>query len=355
MPDDSTETDASARPVDLALQGGGAHGAFTWGVLDRILARPDIRIESVSGTSAGAMNAVLLAHGYRIGGREGASAALANFWRSVSDAALFSPLRRTPMDMMMGNWSLDRAPGYVFFDLMSRLFSPYEMNPANLNPLRGILESQVDFDGLKASPIRLFVNATNVRTGAPRVFRNADLTVDAVLASACLPLVHQAIEIDGDAYWDGGFSGNPLLIPLLRESAARDLIIVQINPIERPGVPRTAREILNRMNEISFNAALKKDLRGMAVFRRLLAEGAIPPEAEWVADVMSTRIHRITTPKFAEFTASSKLNAEWEFLTLLQEEGQRAADGFMAEHGDDLGQRSSYDIDGLLDTIWEQI
>lgn len=342
-------------PVDLALQGGGSHGAFTWGALERILDDPGLQIESISGTSAGAMNAVVLADGWQRGGADGAKQALHDFWRSVSDAARFSPIQRTPLDMVQGNWSLDSSPGYMFFDIFSRLFSPYEVNPTNINPLRGILEEHVDFERLRACPIKLFINATNVRTGLPRVFRNAELSADAVLASACLPLMHQAIEIDGDAYWDGGFSGNPLLTPMIRETKARDIIIIQINPIERPGVPRTARDIANRLNEISFNASLKKELRSIAIFQRLFAETGDDIDVSWAEQWFGVRIHRIATPKMGELSASSKLNAEWGFLRMMQVEGGKSADAFMAEHGDDLGVQSTYDIDLLLDTLLEQI
>jgi NTE family protein len=341
--------------IDLALQGGGSHGAFTWGVVERILSDPSLRVESITGTSAGAMNAVVLAYGFTLDGVSGAKAALETFWRSVSEAARFSPIQRTPLDMAFGNWSLDQSPGYIFFDIFTRLFSPYEVNPGNINPLRDILEKVVDFKRLSDCPIKLFVNATNVRTGLPRVFRNSELTADVVLASACLPLMHQAIEIDGDAYWDGGFSGNPLLTPIIRESAARDIILVQINPVERPGVPRTAREILNRLNEISFNSSLKKELRGIAMFQRLFAAADVSTQAPWAEQWSDVRIHRITTPRMVELGASSKLNAEWDFLTMLREEGHRCTEEFLAEHRTDLGRRSTFDIDTLLDSVLEQV
>jgi NTE family protein len=348
---------SGALPIDLALQGGGSHGAFTWGVIERIFEQETLRVESVSGTSAGAMNAAVLGHGYMLGGPKGAVAALERFWRSVSEAARFSPIQRTPFDVAAGNWSLDGSPGYLFYDVFSRLFSPYEVNPTNINPLRDILEAHVDFARLRDCPLKLFVNATNVRTGLPRLFRNAELTADVILASACLPLMHQAIEIDGDAYWDGGFSGNPLLTPIIRESAARDIVLVQINPIERPGVPRSAREILNRLNEISFNSSLKKELRAIAMFQRLFAAANLGAEIDvsWAEQWSDVRIHRIATPKMVELGASSKLNAEWEFLTMLRQEGRDCTDSFLAEHAGDLGRRSTYEIDALLDTLLEQV
>lgn len=354
----SEASNAKARnplPIDLALQGGGAHGAFTWGVIERLLDEPWLTIESVTGTSAGAMNAAALVSGYALNGAEGAKTALEVFWRRVSDAAKYSPIQRTPLDKMVGNWSLDNSPGYLFYDIFSRLFSPYQTNPANLNPLRDVLEECIDFDRLKQSEIKIFVNATNVRTGLPRVFRNAEMHVDVLLASSCLPLIHQAVEIDGDPYWDGGFSGNPLLTPIIRESKARDTLLIQINPIERPGVPKTAPDILNRLNEISFNSSLKKELRGLAMFQRLIAEEGGLEHAEWVEQWADMRIHRITSPKMVELGVSSKLNAEWEFLTMLRLEGHACAEIFLKDHGTDLGVRSSFDIDSLLDTILEQV
>jgi NTE family protein len=341
-------------PIDLALQGGGSHGAFTWGVAERIFSEPGLRVESITGASAGSMNAAVIADGYMQGGPAGVGVALERFWRSVSEAARFSPIQRTPFDHATGNWSLDSSPGYWFFDFFSRVFSPYEANPGNLNPLRDILEASIDFERLKDSPIKLFINATNVRTGLPRVFRNGELTADVILASACLPLMHQAIEIDGDPYWDGGFSGNPLLTPLIHDRKARDILLVQINPVERPGVPTTAREILNRLNEISFNSSLKKELRGIAMFQQLVGSGCALTGVDWAEDWATVRLHRVTTPMMVELNASSKLNAEWEFISLLRQEGRAQTGAFLQAHGGDLGVRSSYDISTLLHTLLEQ-
>ena len=330
--------------VDFALQGGGAHGAFTWGVLDRALEEPRMRLEGISGTSAGAMNAAVLADGYTEGGREGAHAALERFWRQVSEAARFSPFQRGPLDILTGNWTLDNSPLYVAMDLASRLFSPYDLGMAALNPLRDILAANIDFDRLRSSPINVYVTATNVRTGRGRVFRNAELSPEALLASACLPTMFQAIEIDGDPYWDGGFSGNPTIMPLVRECSASDTVLVQINPVERPGTPRSARDILNRLNEISFNSPLLKELKLIA----LLRQAADPGDREgrnWAR----MRIHRISSDIMTELGASSKLNAEWPFLCMLRDEGRRCADAFIAAHGGDIGKRSTYDLDELLE------
>ncbi len=348
IPQPSSTADKPRVPVsvDFALQGGGAHGAFAWGVLDRMLQEPWLTIDGLSGTSAGAMNAAVLSDGFAEGGAEGARIALERFWRRVSDAALMSPLRRAPLDILMGRWTMDNSPAFIALDMASRLFSPYDTNPTAFNPLRDILAESIDFARLARSDVHVFVTATNVRTGRPHVFRNADMTPDALLASACLPMMFQAIEINGEAYWDGGFSGNPTISPLVRESSADDTILIQINPVERVGTPRTARDILNRENEIAFNAPLLKELRMIALLRQVAdpghSEGAL-----WA----SMRMHRIASPAMTDLGYSSKLNAEWPFLCMLRDEGRRCAETFLAEHGDDLGRRATFDLDHLLEGI----
>jgi NTE family protein len=332
--------------VDLALQGGGSHGAFTWGVLDRLLEEPWLKIEGVSGTSAGAMNAAVLVHGHQKGGVAGARKALEAFWRRVSEAARFSPLQRGPMDVLLGRWTLDSSPMYVAMDLMSRLISPYDVNPQGANPLRDILAEQIDFDVLAQSPIDLFVTATNVRTGRGKVFKNAAVTPDVLLASACLPTLFQAIEVDGEAYWDGGYSGNPTLSTLVRDCESEDTILIPINPIERPGLPRSASEILNRLNEVSFNSAVLKELKMMALLRKV----ADPGDGEgqrWAR----MRIHMVRNDIMAELGASSKLIAEWAFFEYLRDEGRKSAQVFLEEHGQDLGHRSTVNLDVLLEGI----
>jgi NTE family protein len=329
--------------VDLALQGGGSHGAFTWGVLDRLLEEPWLHIAAISGTSAGAMNAAVLADGWVEGGAQGAHAALDAFWQRVSRAAALSPLQRSPIDRLMGRWTLDTSPAYVAMDVMSRLLSPYDLNPFGFNPLRDILAQSIDFARLARSPIKLFVTATSVRTGRGRIFRNAEISADVLLASACLPTMFQAINIGGEAYWDGGFAGNPTITPLVRESEAHDTILVQINPTERPETPRSAAEILNRLNEISFNSSLAKELRMIALLRTVVDAGS-GEGARWA----QMRTHRIKTDMLAQFGASSKLNAEWEFLRMLRAEGRRGAQHFLDAHADDLGKRSTADFDVLL-------
>lgn len=332
--------------VDFGLQGGGSHGAFTWGVLDRFLEEPWLTIDGISGTSAGAMNAAVLAAGYAKGGAAGAREALETFWRRVSEAARFSPIQRGPLDVLLGRWTMDFSPFYIAADLMSRLISPYVLNPKGANPLHDLLAGVVDFDHLAQSPIKLFITATNVRTGRGRVFKNEAVTSDVLLASACLPTMFQAVEIDGEPYWDGGYSGNPTITPLIRECQSQDTILIPINPIEREGVPRTATEILNRLNEVSFNAVALKELRMIALLRKV----ADPGDSEgrlWAG----MRIHMVRNDIMNKLGASSKLIAEWEFLSLLRDEGREAAQNFLEKHALSLGQRSTMDLDVLLEGV----
>jgi NTE family protein len=330
--------------IDLALQGGGSHGAFSWGVLDRLLEEDWLLIEGISGTSAGAMNAAVLASGFASGGAPAAREALATFWRKVSDGARFSPFQRSPLDVLMGRWSLDNSPMFLAVDMMSRIFSPYDLNPMGTNPLTAILSEVVDFERVSNGPIKLFVTATNVHTGRGRVFRNPELTIDVLLASACLPSMFQAVMIDGEPYWDGGYSGNPTMAPLVRECKSIDTILVQINPIVRTETPRSASDIISRLNEISFNSVLIKELRAMALLRKM----DLIPDGE-AARMAAMRVHRIASLAMNDLGYSSKLNAEWAFLTMLRDEGRRTADAFLAEHGDDLGRReTTIDFEELL-------
>jgi NTE family protein len=332
--------------VDLALQGGGSHGAFTWGVLDRLLEEPWLRIDGISGTSAGAMNGAVLVAGFTAGGPEGARSALDAFWKRVSHSARFSPIRRSPLDIMLGRWTLDTSPFYLAFDLASRVFSPYDLAPRGTNPLRDVLADSVDFDQVKRAPIRLFVTATNVRTGRGRVFRNAEITPDVLLATACLPTLFQAIEIEGEPYWDGGYSGNPTITPLVRECKSRDTLLVAVNPVERPGTPRSAREILDRLNEVSFNATLLKELRMIALLRQVADPGS-SEGAQWA----HMRIHLIASSVLPTLGASSKFNAEWDFLCMLRDEGRRSAESFLSTHAGNVGKQSSIDLDVLLQQV----
>jgi NTE family protein len=335
-----------AVPIDLGLQGGGAHGAFTWGVIDRLLDEPWIEVTGVSGTSAGAMNAAVLVDGHAAGGRAGAQKALERYWRTVADAGRMSPMQRGPVERMTNLWTLDWSPAFNALEMAARMLSPYDTNPWGANPLRSILMECIDFDRVAKAPIKLFVNATNVRTGRGKLFRNADITPEVLMASACLPTMFQAIEIDGEFYWDGGFSGNPSIVPLVRECESRDTIIVQINPITRPDPPRSAREIQDRLNEIAFNSVLIKELRGAAMIRRVVDPGT--GEGRALAEM---RLHRIASDVMLSLGYSSKLLAEWGFFTMLRDEGRKAAEAFLSAHGADLGVRQTLDIDTYLEGI----
>ncbi len=332
----------AVKPVNLALQGGGAHGAFAWGVLDCIIEDGRLGIEGISATSAGAMNAAVLAYGWTQGGRDGARAALAKFWRAVSDAALrCSPFRNLPGAAQLGLFSLEQSPGYFLMDLATRLFSPYQFNPWNINPLRDVLQEQVDFGALRRhSAIKLFLAATNVETSKVRIFRCSDITADAVLASACLPFMFQAVEIEGQYYWDGGYMGNPAIFPLIYECGSRDVVIVHLNPIVRSGCPRTAAEILNRVNEVSFNSSLMREMRVIAFVTSLIEQGRLPDD-----EFKHMLIHSIRADEeMVHHGVSSKLNADWAFLTHLRDEGRAHASRWLARHFDQIGRESSVDV-----------
>jgi len=339
-------SDSNTRLVDLGLQGGGAHGAFTWGVLDRLLEEDWLEFDGVSGTSAGAMNAAVFVDGLAAGGREGARTALERFWRKVADAGRTSPMQRGLIERMLGLWTLDYSPVFLALEASARMISPYDLHAVTGNPLETILAECVDFDRLSQAPTKLFVNATNVRTGRGRTFRNAEVTPEVLLASACLPTMFQAVEIDGEAYWDGGYSGNPSITPLVRECRSHDTILVQINPIRRPEPPRTARDIQNRLNEIAFNSVLIKELRTLALIRDVVDPGTGDGRM-----VKAMRVHRIASDLMLELGYSSKLLVEWDFFTMLRDEGRKVADEFLASHGKDIGIRSTLDLDAYLEGI----
>jgi NTE family protein len=333
------------KSIDLALQGGGAHGAFTWGVLERLLDDERLRIEGISGTSAGAMNAVVLADGFACGGgASGAKRALRAFWMAVSAASRFSPAQRSPLDRLFGYWSLDRSPGYLWMQMAGTMLSPYDFNPLNINPLRDLLGRLVDFDRVRmCDEIRLFISATNVRTGNARIFRGPEIDADRVMASACLPQLYQAVEIDGEAYWDGGYMGNPALFPLIDETAAHDLLIIQINPIVRNELPRSAAEITNRLNEITFNASLVREISSIMLLRQLIDEESV--ERVRYTDM---RLHRISgQAELLQLNVSSKLNAEWEFLTHLHKVGYGTADAWLRQNFDKLGSEPTLELASL--------
>ena len=332
--------------VNLGLQGGGSHGAFAWGVLDRLLADERIQIEAVTGASAGAMNAVVLAQGLTNGSRDEARATLRAFWMAVADAHKTSPLRQSPLERLSGSWSLNRSPAYAFFDLLSRVASPYAINPFNLNPLRDLLSRLVDFERVRANKaLKVFISATNVETGRAKIFRTEEITVDHLMASACLPTIYQAVEIDGVPYWDGGYMGNPPLWPLFEYSTSDDVIIVQINPFTRAGAPRSARDIDDRLKEITFNASLMRELRTVDFVTRLIDAGRL--EGTGYRRVL---IHMIgDEAKLSPLGASSKLNAERAFLDMLFNAGAAAAEQWLSTQFDAIGARSTLDLRAVFE------
>ena len=338
-------TKVKMKTINIALQGGGSHGAFTWGVLDRILEDGRLTIEGISGTSAGAMNAVALADGWSHNGAEGARAKLHEFWRAVGRTGQFSPVQRTPWDRFFGNWSVEHGLGYNLFEQFSRLFSPYEFNPFNLNPLRDVVEKEIDFKRVRAcSQFKLFLSATNVESGRLRVFSQSELNADVVMASACLPYIFQAVEIDGEPYWDGGYGGNPALYPFFYSSQSEDVLLIQINPIERRGTPKTAREITDRIDEITFNAALLRELRSIAFVNSLIDAGRLEH-----GEYRNIRMHRIDADEaLAGLSASSKINAEWAFLEYLRDLGRAAAEDWLEDNFNAVGEHATLDLSGEL-------
>ncbi|MGO4153758.1 patatin-like phospholipase family protein [Cupriavidus sp. YAF13] len=332
------------KAVALALQGGGMHGAFTWGVLDRLLEDGRLGIEGVSATSAGAMNAAVLAYGLLQGGRDGARQALHDFWLAIAQsAAKYSPLRWVPWIKGTHTLGLDHSPLYAMADIVLRLLSPYQFNPNNMNPLRDVLAKQVDFEALRQRcPIHLYLCATNIETGRIRIFSGEDLCIDAVLASACVPTLFQAVAIDGQHYWDGGYVGNPAIFPLIYHCNTHDVVIVHINPIVRRGVPTTAADILNRVSEVSFNSSLIREMRAIAFVTSLIQQGKIDR-----SEMKEMMIHSIRSDEtMAALGVSSKYNADWAFLCSLRDKGRTEAGTWLEAHYEHIGQRSTIDIRG---------
>ena len=338
----------TTRSISLALQGGGSHGAFTWGVLDRLLEDERIIIEAISGTSAGAMNAAALISGYAKGGTQGARDALDAFWTTVSGYAAFGPIRRTWADQMMGNWGVENTLGYQWTNWLTQVASPYQTNPLNISPLRDVLKAQIDIDALRqCESIRIFVAATNVRTGRARVFDRDNLSIEALLASACLPHWYQAVEIDGEAYWDGGYMGNPAIWPLIYNAETADVVLVQINPLERDEVPRTPMEISNRLDEIAFNSSLTHEMRAIAFVQRLLHQGAL--NEPLASRYKNMHMHMMSDAEgMAALGASSKMNAEMTFIAHLKSMGRDCADRWLKDNFDALGKKSTLDIRGTF-------
>jgi NTE family protein len=332
--------------VELALQGGGSHGAVTWGVLDRLLEENDIRIEGISGTSAGAMNAVVLADGLADGNKLYAKERLENFWKAISDATIYSPFQRNFWDRWIGSWSLDTSPAFLYMDFLTRSLSPYDLNPLSLNPLRDIVLQHIDFSRVNACvEIKIFITATNVRNGRPYIFKQPEINADSLMASAALPMLFKAVEIDGEFFWDGGYSGNPALYPLVDQCSGQDLILVQVNPFFRDEIPQNARDIINRLNEITFNNSLLKELRAILLLKEMIEAKDL--EHERYRDM---RLHRIHSDEdLVSLSPSSKLNAEWDYLIHLRDLGREQADKWLKKNADSIGKKSTFDVSWILD------
>jgi NTE family protein len=341
------------KKINLALQGGGAHGAFTWGVLDSLLADPRIEIEGISGASAGAINATVLADGLRRGGPPVARERLAEIWRAVSTNGALPEIERTVVDKLLAFFPFESSPAQAWFDTLSKFWSPYDFNPLNINPLKDVVEKFVDFDALHAfDKIKLFISATNVFTGRLRIFPRDKITAETVMASACLPMVFQAVEIDGIPYWDGGYMGNPAIFPFFGVTDSEDVLIVAINPIERRLTPRTQNEIVNRINEITFNSSLIAEYRAIAFVTRLIDQGRLP-RGRGKGQYRRINVHRIALDSaFKELTADSKLDSDFAFFELLRNGGQRAGSAFLKDHFDDIGVRSTVDLAAEAQAEW---
>jgi NTE family protein len=336
---------SGVKKINLALQGGGSHGAVTWGVADRLLEDERIEIDAISGSSAGAVNAVACAYGLHQGGNAGAREALDALWKNISDAGkLYSPVQANPFPDNAAGTDMMNAFSYQMFDMVTRTFSPYQLNPFDVNPLKDILDRTIDFGSLRHCKVtKLFISATNVRTGKVHIFETKDITSDVIRASACLPFLFKAVEIDGEHYWDGGYMGNPVLFPFFYESKSSDVVIVHVNPIERDTVPTTAPEIMNRVNEISFNSSLLRELRAVDFVHRLLEEG-------WLKEgynnrLRDIRIHSIRSDEaLVDYDITSKFRTDWDFLNELKEQGRDIAGLWLDENFDKIGERSSVNL-----------
>jgi NTE family protein len=332
------------RKINLALQGGGAHGAFSWGVADQLLADERIEIVGLSGTSAGALNAVMIADGLARGGRAEARKRLAEFWRAASTGGNLPPMQRAVADRLFFLLPLAIAPLQDWFETMARYFSPYDLNPLNINPLKDVIERFVDFNAVRNGKVALFVAATNVHSGRIRIFSRETIDADAVMASAALPFLFQAVEIDKVPYWDGGYLSNPPIFPFLRANQAEDVVVVQINPVARTTTPKSSVEIVNRLNEITFNSALITELRTLDSVNRLIDDGHLP-NGFGKGAFRRLNMHRIDLGTLAtRLSASSKLKTDYQFFDLLRRAGQRTARRFLEQHFDDIGVRSTLDV-----------
>jgi NTE family protein len=343
----------ATKHVNLALQGGGAHGAFTWGVLEHLLTDGRLVFEGISGTSAGAVNAVMLADGMARGGRDEALKRLADFWRAVSNNGNLPPLQRAVVERLLSFIPLEGTPMQAWLDMVSKYFSPYDFNPLNINPLKDLFERFVDFEAVRNfSDLQLFISATNVQTGRVRIFPREKITAEALMASACLPLLFRAVEIDGVPYWDGGYLANPVIFPFFGTTTTEDVLVVQINPLVRQETPTSASEIMNRINEITFNSSLLNEYRAIEFVGRLIDQGRLP-HGIGSGQYRRVNVHRIVLDRFGtQLEASSKISTDYDFFETLHINGKRAARRFLDDHFNDIGVKSTVDLRAEAQAEW---
>jgi NTE family protein len=340
------------KKINLALQGGGAHGAFTWGVLDHILDDGRLAIEGISGASAGAVNAVMLADGLARGGPEEAKKRLAEFWRAASLGGDLPPLQRAVVERLFSFLPLEGSPVAAWFDALARYLSPYDLNPLNINPLKELIERFVDFKAVRNAQVALFVSATNVHTGRLRIFPREKITADVIMASACLPFLFRAVEVDGEPYWDGGYLANPAIFPFFYSTESEDVLLVQINPLERKEVPTSRKDIMNRINEITFNSSLMSEFRAIEFVDRLIDQGRLS-RGFGPGKYRHMNVHRIVLDRMGKhLDGDTKLSNDYDFFEMLRQSGKRAARRFLDAHFDDLGVRSTFDLRAEAHAEW---
>jgi NTE family protein len=342
------------KKINLALQGGGAHGAFTWGVIDYLLEDGRLEVEGISGASAGAMNAIMLADGLARGGPEEAKKRLADFWRAVSFGGNLPPLQRAVVERLFSFMPIGDSPVQAWFDTLSRFFSPYDVNPLNINPLEDVIRRFIDFEAVRNfEPIQLFISATNVFTGRLHVFSRKRITAEAVMASACLPFLFRAVEIGGVPYWDGGYLGNPVIFPFFSTTETEDVLVVQINPLTRHMIPMSSQEILNRLNEITFNTSLLSEYRAIEFVGRLIDQGRLP-HGTGPGQYRRINVHRIVLDGEGKaYTPESKMSNDYDFFVMLRDQGRRAARRFLTDHFSDIGVRSTVELRAEVPAVLE--
>lgn len=334
---------ATRKPVGLALQGGGAHGAFTWGVLDKLLEDGHFICEAASGTSAGALNAVVMAAGLAEGGPDRAREKLEELWRGIAEIGSYSPFRPRLLDPLAAAWNSDWAASTFLYEFVTRTLSPYQLNPLAYNPLRDLIARIVDFDRLRAGRMKLFIAATNLHSGRQRIFTEAELRTEVILASACLPALNQAVEIEGEYYWDGGFTANPAILPMVMGCDTPDIVIVQVTPAHEPEVPTTARGIQSRLNRIIFNAPLHREIQALAWMQEIVrSDGG---DGRLAKKLGGLRLHHIDGEEVMRpLGAASALNADWSLIHHLFVQGRERAGAWLTRHGKRVGETATADL-----------